>query len=454
MLGSDEQRIVLIPYWLQIEPEKLYKSDHSWWFESLQKNDILIYAGPYIRNEGASKGNNNWHIKIKTPGLSYSISEIQNKLKSFNIKVSDITLMWHIIEASATCRVEELLLLPNAIKIAVVADTHHLKNPISSLISLIKRESYDLVCCTHNQHEPFFAASCGLPTISFPYINPYENQKANQINPKDNAIKYYGNIISQTHYFRSIFINESLRSIDVTLMPRMKMKDWTSALMNNRSIVLTCSLNGSFSFQTLFPILAGNFLLTDPISKSSWIHGLIHDSSSCFTYRSMDELRYLAKYTYDILNRDSTKAEKVTTKSAIDFSSKLMSQSELLNAYRCVEANLGNLQNLSNEHSEHLKTTLNKIKVLEGEETLCRLINIFENLQELHRRYWSIVIISNAKERSETKENLTDDFILQIPNVLPRSKILSKREFDRQKIEKSKRFETYSFEIDTLLKKS
>ena len=132
----------------------------------------------------------------------------------------------------------------------------------------------------------------------------------------------------------------------------------------------------------------------------------------------MDELRYLAKYTYDILNRDSTKAEKVTTKSAIDFSSKLMSQSELLNAYRCVEANLGNLQNLSNEHSEHLKTTLNKIKVLEGEETLYRLINIFENLQELHRRYWSIVIISNAKERSETKENLTDDFILQIPNVL------------------------------------
>ena len=167
LLGSDEQRIVLIPYWLQIEPEKLYKSDHSWWFESLQKNDILIYAGPYIRNEGASKGNNNWHIKIKTPGLSYSISEIQNKLKSFNIKVSDITLMWHIIEASATCRVEELL-LPNAIKIQWLL-TPSLKKSNNSLIRLIKRESYDLVCCTHNQHEPFFAASCGLPTIGFPY---------------------------------------------------------------------------------------------------------------------------------------------------------------------------------------------------------------------------------------------------------------------------------------------
>ena len=63
-----------------------------------------------------------------------------------------------------------------------------------------------------------YAASCGLPTISFPYINHYENQKANQINPKDKAIKYYGNIISQTHYLE-IFINESLRSIDVTLMP-------------------------------------------------------------------------------------------------------------------------------------------------------------------------------------------------------------------------------------------
>ena len=124
-------------------------------------------------------------------------------------------------EASATCRVE-LLLLPNAIKIAVVADTHH-KNPISSLIRLIK-ENRMIWLLYNNQHEPFFAASCGLPTISFPYINPYENQKANQINPKDNAIKYYG-IISQTHYFRSIFINESLRSIDVTLMPRMKMKD-------------------------------------------------------------------------------------------------------------------------------------------------------------------------------------------------------------------------------------
>ena len=52
------------------------------------------------------------------------------------------------------------------------------------------------------------------------------------------------------------------------------------------------------------------------------------------------------------------------------------------------------------------------------------------------------------------RENLTDDFILQIPNVLPRSIILSNRELNQHKIDHNKRFETYAFEIDILIKRS
>ena len=216
----------------------LDSTDHSWWFQALYKNDVLIFAGPYIIKNEKTRNRNFTCVKIRTNGLIFSIKEIENELNRFNIQIHDVTLMWHVLEASATCRVNDLRMLVKATRIAVVADTHHLKDPISSLIKIIKREPYDLLCCTHNQYEPFFEVSCGLKTISFPYINPYEEvEKYSAKSDEELQIRYYGNPLSPTHFFRSIFVGEALRSSKISIMPRMNMKSWTNSLWGKKNVL-------------------------------------------------------------------------------------------------------------------------------------------------------------------------------------------------------------------------
>ena len=452
MLDADQPRIVLIPYWIPVEPEMLDFTDHSWWFQALQRNDILIFAGPYIRTKEIVRNEYCSYIKIKTTGLEFSITDIENDLRDFNIKLWNITLMWHVLEASATCRVNDLQFLTNATKIAVIADTHHLKNPISTLIKVINNESYNLICCTHNQYEPFFAISCNLEVISFPYINPYEELDLHKSKPTNWELKYYGNILSPTHIFRNIYVNEALRSTNISLMPRMNMKDWTNCLTKNPGIVLTCSLNGSFSFQTLYPILAGNILVTDPISKSSWIHDFIHSSNSCFTYKTRKGCKSLLKELPSYANQAKPKIRNEITKASEYFASKLLNKFQLMRAYRNIEENLDSLKNLSSDESRHLTVILRELKGSRGNSALEKAIEVFEHLQEIHRKYWNLIMISEAKKRIHIDKNPIDDYILQLTEILPRAILLTRDELLEYKLNKPKKFDVYIIDLDLLFK--
>ena len=219
-----------------------------------------------------------------------------------------------------------------------------------------------------------------------------------------------------------------------------------------KCIVLTCSLNGSFSFQTLYPILAGNILLTDPLSQSSWIFDIIHSSKSCFTYRTRSECMSILSDLPSKDNKEYSQLMKDAEETSKRISSILLSKQEVLDAYRNIEDNLDALNNLTTTQSRELTNLLKAIKTSLGNQALNKIIELFEYLQEMHRTYWNLIIISSAEERLAIEDNLIDQYISHLPRILPRAILMTEGEYKQYKPKKERRFECFAVKLDLLLK--
>ncbi|MCP9809122.1 hypothetical protein KBY58_06715 [Cyanobium sp. HWJ4-Hawea] len=411
-LGS----IALAPYWLTAHPVHLYKSDHSWWFEPIGHYDTIIFAGPFIEN-GSHRSITQNIITAKTHGLSWSILDIQLYLSNnWGINLRDISMLWHVIEASATCRVRDLPELACPL-IAVIADTHHLAAPISSLLMYLRCSQYTHLTCTHNQHTPFFAAAIDIPTFSFPYT--YLNAKKCQrelIRKKD--LIYYGNLVSSHHVFRTKFINKILSCSSLRLGGRLSFHRWLDALAQGGQCVFTCSLNGSFSFQTLMPLLHRNAIITDPICSANWLGKLLPYLPDCHVFHDLEECLNIVQY---IETEDSdgctSKIEALTSELLKPF---LSNQKILRNAFCPGKFYPEVLPDASTDSEKWLLSILTTARRKFGLVEVERMIKLYEIIQEQHRIHWRIGITS-ITEMSK-KSLIYDAFLMQMPTMLPRLK--------------------------------
>ena len=268
------KKAALIPYWLVDDPSDLDSSDHRWWFTPLENYDTLIFIGPFIRTIVKESGQKKV-IMLQTNSFAFKLDKaLWDFLHSINITRSDINLYWHVMEASATCRVYGLNQL-KCEKVAVIGDTHHMRNPISSIIEYLGQEDFTHVCCSHNQYNPFFAASLNLKSIDFPFCFPPDYKK--QADKEGGTIKadfgqvinYYGDTLSPHHFHRSFIINCLMRAKeDIIIHGRSSFTAWIDKISTSQ-MVLTCSLNGTFSFQQFLPMLYSSIVFTDPLSQSN-----------------------------------------------------------------------------------------------------------------------------------------------------------------------------------------
>ena len=223
-------KAVLIPYWLNEAPTNLSKSDNGWWFAPLLKYDILVFAGPYLKDTNNEELDNSKVIQIRTNALNFTLREIDKKLSTNNtgISLNNISMIWNVIEMSPTCRVQDLNCYKGT-KVALIGDTHHLKNPISSLLPYIRRSEFDFVFCTQSHHSFMFEAGVPyLKSIFLPiqYAKFFNNNKViSYINNENimvaDAPLYRGSIMSRFHYRRTKLINFLLINTDIVIKERM-----------------------------------------------------------------------------------------------------------------------------------------------------------------------------------------------------------------------------------------
>jgi hypothetical protein len=406
--------IALVPYWLGCCPKILDSSDHFWWFRPISHFDIIIYVGPYIYDQ-MWPGGDQISISLKVRSLTWSIDEIESRLRDqFSIRLSDISLVWHVIEASSTCRVQGLegLRCP---MVAVVADTHHLVRPISSLVPYIRASQYTHVTCTHNQHTPFFSTTCDVATFSYPYTDLIANQ-AFTASPTSSELIYYGSLFSRHHFFRTKYVNRLLANSQINIHARLTFREWLQRIRGGGGQIFSCSLNGSFSFQTLYPLLYGNMLMTDPICSANWIGSILPSVSSCMIYKNMSECLSLAAS----LANTSVAYQAVPGQISINkrIQSCLADHVGLRKAFQIGGLFPDALPNTYTSDQHALQALLIVLKGEFGVEEVEKFIVIYERLQELHRLTWDVSIAPipiNCR-----KAEIYHSLLSIIPALLPR----------------------------------
>jgi hypothetical protein len=408
--------VALVPYWLKDQPQNISDTDHAWWFEPLMFYDIVVYTGPHVEDtvwrDAKQKG-----IGISTQGYSWHIDEILPKLNKYGLSESDFTLVWNVLEASATCRAFGLEKI-NSPKIAVIADTHHLRFPITSLLSYLVHTPHTYVLATHNQHAPFFGAYLQIPAIGWPFTcKASTNNYMPQV--ELDKIYYYGNTLSPHHKQRSLIVNYSLLRSDIHLVPRLSFDQWLQHISVGGKIILGCTLNGSPSFQTYYSLLNYNLLISDPIAPSSWLGSLMRNHKICMTYRSKEECIAIIESLRQV--RESPKMAKMVKsmiRIAADQICKCINNPKQYGlAFLDPENKLTSIKTTTTELDSYTLTHLNLILYELGLDHLLLTIKMFEILQEQHRKTWTTVLILDAGLH-ECEINFWANIRLLLPRVL------------------------------------
>lgn len=419
----------MVPYWLKVHPQDLHKSDHSWWFHPLVHYDTILYVGPFVDN-GFNCSIEQTIITIKTTGLSWSTDNIQSYLnENLGIGLSDISILWHVIEASSTCRItgHSELVCP---LIAVIADTHHLTSPISSILPYISRSGYTHITCTHNQHAPFFEVACGIPSFSFPYTDLGIGIRSLMPSAKRKLV-YYGNLVSPHHVFRSEFVNKVLTVSSIQLGGRLTFHKWLEELAHGSQHVFTCSLNGSFSFQTLMPLLFGNTIITDPICSANWLGNILPHLPECYIFKDLGECLNIIKHIEKDLH--NAKAMKFQGFAAEFLRLILADDKSLERAFTPEGFDQDALPDVSTDCQKQLEKLLTIARRDLGLAEVHMMIRHYEAIQELHRMNWQLGIAPVT--RNCKKSIIYDAFLRLMPTMLPRLKYPDKQGIPLQNLE-------------------
>jgi hypothetical protein len=411
-----EASVALVPYWLKDSPRYLANTDHAWWFEALDFYQIVVYVGPYV-NDAVWQDTRQIKIAISTQAYTWHINEILLRLNKHGLLISDITLVWNVLEASATCRVLGLDLI-DAPKIAIIADTHHLGFPISSLLTYLLNNSHTYVLATHNQHAPFFGACLQIPATGWPF--PCEPTRSNPP-PKINLEKiyYYGNTLSHHHKQRTLVVNYSLVHTDVQVVPRLSFSNWRNSVSLGGKVILGCTLNGSPSFQTYYSLLNFNLLISDPIAPSSWLGSLMQTNKLCMTYRNKEDCVAIIKTLAYVRDRPHliAKMQSMVDRAAHILGECVNCSKQYGLAFLDPANGISSLKVSTTEHDSGLLLRLNLLRSLFGLDYLLLTIKMFEQLQEQHRIYWRIVLVLDASSLHSAEIDFWSKIYLLLPRV-------------------------------------
>lgn len=383
-------KIALIPYWLKDSPLQIKQTDNHWWFAPLLQYDILIFVGPGLASSAYFKQEEGPDIcTIKVRSLHFSLKNVEIELfdLSQDIAVKDISLIWHVLEMTATCRISDLAQF-HGHKIALIGDTHHLQNPISGLIPYINQSGFQQILCTQSHHSFFFDCFCKSATAgSFPYFLPEGFNADAQIayiksQEKSPDIPYYrGSLLSRHHIKRSKLINYLLVHSRVNLLPRKPWEDWLRTMNEDNYKFVVSSINGNFSPQLMCPLLYGKVVFSDAPAPANWLGELIEKHKLCWIHRSPRECSENIQQSLTESRRENKLVSSTDAIIRISNRLQLLKYVQLI-ARECPQ-DLAQQRHLETYKQKELKKRLNKLM----NESSPLAINWLKHCEEMQLTY-------------------------------------------------------------------
>jgi hypothetical protein len=412
--------VVLVPYWLSTPPYNLGSSDNYWWFEPVQTADIIIYGGPFIPNERWDcQLSGKPRLAVKTPGLSWRLEDLSCFLSINGLSISSISLVWHVIEVTATCRITDLSEYP-LLSYAMIGDTHHLHSPISSLVDYLIKSKYSAIFCTQSHHCFFFGELTNIPVFPFPYVVPTPCSVDHGHSPihSNHRLLYTGSILSSCHIERSRVVNYALAHDFLDLAPRMPWHQWLEFLSKDCKRVLSWSLNSNFSPQVMYPLYYGNVLFTDPIAPANWLGHLLLEHKLCHLASSAYDLVQCVKNYQEKLRlgNDLFAESLMTRRSSRLIADSLNKLSDVQEVMLNHPTSLSELMSFSTGSYQLIADLFKYIAHNRGLAHCLRLLYLFEKLQFITSRH-SLVYLQIDDTSWDPDMRI---FIQALPKLLPR----------------------------------
>lgn len=202
------------------------------------------------------------------------------------------------IKADATQRthIKNISSLPGK-KILLMGDTHHLKQPLQTMLHYAMSETWDLISSEHDRHHlPLFAEAGLNNLIWLPCftMNPHKHQPQRPLDPRP----VFVGSLSHHHQYRQRLIQQ-LRENNIPLIIQSASQQEAAKLYNSHSISLNVSLNGDLNFRIMEVLAAGGCLLTDRLGPDSGLHQLFTEGVHYLGYSSAKEAAYLINILID-----------------------------------------------------------------------------------------------------------------------------------------------------------
>lgn len=173
-------------------------------------------------------------------------------------------------------------------KVLLVGDTHHMGQPIRSLIRYAKSEPFDFVVFDHTRHHARFFAEAGfrnlhwLPALDFGFVH-------RPLRPApSHAVTFVGQA-GRFHPYRC-WVLDQVKASGIPLEVLRGSLEQTADIYADSQITLNVSLNGDLNLRVFEALAAGGFLLTDELSAESGLRLLFEPGKHLDTWRTPGEL--------------------------------------------------------------------------------------------------------------------------------------------------------------------
>jgi tetratricopeptide (TPR) repeat protein len=184
-------------------------------------------------------------------------------------------------------------------KILLVADTHHLNEPIAGMIRYAKSEPYDRIVLLYDRHHWEFFAAAGLqnlhwfPGLTFPHADDVVRAARCPGEPA-NRIAFVGQLgICHPRRIRLLsHLHAHRLPVAVKALPQREALAFYGASL----VGFNASLNGDFNLRVFEIVASGALLLTDTLTPASGLAELFQPGAEFLSYGSPAELAEHAQH--------------------------------------------------------------------------------------------------------------------------------------------------------------
>jgi hypothetical protein len=246
--------------------------------------DQQIVCGPDWTDALDSDGR---PVSLNTPAGEYDLSAVAQRLDKGDQPDVVVALV------DAGCRnLPRNLQAFRCPRVLLVADTHHMPTPLSTLLSYAASEPFDRIVLLYDRHHFEFFRSMGLrnlhwfPGLTFPHGDA---MVASARNPRRHVSLAFVGQVGKFHPRRTRVL-EALTAAGLPLDRQMLPQNAALAHYGSALIGVNASLNGDLNLRVFEVLSTGGALLTDRLATSSGLNDLLREGREMITYGSEAEL--------------------------------------------------------------------------------------------------------------------------------------------------------------------